>query len=189
MAVMKGKKPHVLAVPFPAQGHVKPLMKLSRQIAKHGNKVTFVNTECVRHQIVSSAKISKDEDEDEGNVVLTSVGDGRSPNDNPNDVFKLFETLRSSMPLSLTNLIETINSSTPDDRISCVIVDITLDCVRETAEEMGAKFIVFSPPSATAIAIINQVPKLLQEVLDQNGSLTNEEVISLSDDATRKCNK
>lgn len=109
MAVMKGKKPHVLAVPFPAQGHVKPLMKLSRQIAKHGIKVTFVNIECVHHQIVSSAKISKDEDEDEGNVVLTTVGDGRSPEDDPNDVFKLF-ALRSSMPLSLTNLIETINS-------------------------------------------------------------------------------
>ena len=46
-APMAGKRPHVLAVPFPAQGHVKPLMSLCRLIAKHGIKVTFVNAESI----------------------------------------------------------------------------------------------------------------------------------------------
>ncbi|XP_057802725.1 UDP-glycosyltransferase 83A1-like [Salvia miltiorrhiza] len=192
MGVMIGKKPHVLAVPFPAQGHVKPLMKLARQIAKYGIKVTFANIESVHDKIVSySAKMSEDvdvdvdedEDEDEGNLVLTSVGDGRGPDDDHEDVFKLLDTLRSSMPQSLTDLIETINASTPDERISCVIADITMSYVSETAEKMGAEFVVFSPPSAAAVGVINVIPKLLEEgILDQNGSVTNGQTTSLSDD-------
>nr|POE91188.1 udp-glycosyltransferase 83a1 [Quercus suber] len=39
-----GKRAHVLAIAYPAQGHVGPLMKLSQQIADHGIKVTFVNS-------------------------------------------------------------------------------------------------------------------------------------------------
>lgn len=37
--------PHVLAVPYPVQGHVIPLMKLVQHFIKQGYKVTFVNTE------------------------------------------------------------------------------------------------------------------------------------------------
>ncbi|KAH6825001.1 hypothetical protein C2S53_000653 [Perilla frutescens var. hirtella] len=187
MAVITGKKPHVLVVPFPAQGHVKPLMKLSSQLAKHGIKVTFVNIECVHEKIVSSAKMSEEEvvdvDMDEDNLVLMSVSDGRSPDDDQNDIFKLLDTLQSSMPQSLMSLIETINSSSSDEKISCVIADITMSWISETAEKMGVEFVAFSPPSAAAIAIVNLIPKLLEEgILDQNGSKTNGEITRLSDD-------
>ncbi|KAK2634211.1 hypothetical protein Ddye_029003 [Dipteronia dyeriana] len=37
--------PHVLVVPYPAQGHVIPLMKLSQSLAQHCIRITFVNTE------------------------------------------------------------------------------------------------------------------------------------------------
>ncbi|KAG8477300.1 hypothetical protein CXB51_030513 [Gossypium anomalum] len=37
-------KPHVLVIPYPAQGHVIPLMELSQNLAKEGTKISFVNT-------------------------------------------------------------------------------------------------------------------------------------------------
>ncbi|CAN6286777.1 unnamed protein product [Urochloa humidicola] len=37
-------KNHVLMLPFPAQGHVTPLMELSHRLVDHGFEVTFVNT-------------------------------------------------------------------------------------------------------------------------------------------------
>lgn len=171
MAIVKSKKPHVLAVPFPAQGHVKPLMKLSRQIAKRGIKVTFVNIECVHQQIVASAaKKSNKEDEEEDNIVLTSIPDGRSSEDDPNDLFKLLETLRATMPGFLTDLIQSINSSNPDEKISCVIADMTIGWISETAEKMGAKPVAFSPASAAAVALLLYTPKLLEQGnLDTNG--------------------
>ncbi|KAJ0105426.1 hypothetical protein Patl1_18860 [Pistacia atlantica] len=39
------REPHLLLIPYPAQGHVPPLLKLASKIAEHGIKVTFVNTE------------------------------------------------------------------------------------------------------------------------------------------------
>ncbi|KAL0393629.1 UNVERIFIED_CONTAM: UDP-glycosyltransferase 83A1 [Sesamum latifolium] len=171
MAVIKGKKPHVLAVPYPAQGHVKPLMKLSRQIARHGIKVTFVNIECIHEKIVAAARMSDSEEEDD-NIVLTSVPDGRGPDDDQNDTFKLLESLRNTMPGFLTGLIESINRSNGDERVSCVIADITIGWVLETAEKMGAEAVLFSPPSAAAMAIILHIPRLLEEGnLDSNGLL------------------
>ncbi|KAK4435429.1 UDP-glycosyltransferase 83A1 [Sesamum alatum] len=185
MAVIKGKKPHVLAVPFPAQGHVKPLMKLSRQIARHGIKVTFVNIECIHEKIVAAAKMSAGDEEDgqeDDNIVLTTVPDGRSPDDDRNDSFKLLESLRNTMPGFLTGLIESINSSNGDERVSCVIADITIGWILETAEKMGAEPVVFSPPSAAALAIILHIPRLLEEGnLDSNGTIEKDEMISLSE--------
>ncbi|KAL0324245.1 UNVERIFIED_CONTAM: UDP-glycosyltransferase 83A1 [Sesamum calycinum] len=166
MAVINGKRPHVLAVPYPAQGHVKPLMKLSRQIARHGIKVTFVNIECIHEKIVAAAKMSGSEeegDQEDGNIVLTSVPDGRGPDDDQNDTFKLLESLRNTMPGFLTSLIENINRSNSDERVSCVIADVTIGWLLETAQQMGAEPVLFSPPSASALAIILHIPRLLEE--------------------------
>lgn len=68
-----------------------------------------------------------------------------------------------------------------------MIIDIILDWIRETVEEMGAEFVVFSPPSAPTIAIINQIPKLLQEgILDQNGKFSRQIFILKYDHFFRK---
>ncbi|KAK4436998.1 UDP-glycosyltransferase 83A1 [Sesamum alatum] len=90
----KGKRPHVLAVPFPAQGHVGPLMKLCRLIANHGIKVTFVNTQHIHNRILAASLMLSDQDTDdkeEDNMVLTSIPDGLAPDDDRNDRFKLVE--------------------------------------------------------------------------------------------------
>ena len=51
---MAGAAPHVMVLPFPAQGHVTPLMELSHRLVDHGFQVTFVNTD-VDHALVLAA--------------------------------------------------------------------------------------------------------------------------------------
>lgn len=168
MAAVSGNKPHVLAVAVPGQGHVKPLMSLCHQIARHGIKVTFVNAQSIHDRIVSSG--GGDEDENEDNVVLASVPDGLSPDDDQNDPFVLLETLMRTIPRTLTDLIERINSSNPTERISCVIADVLLGSVFNLAEEMGVEAIGFSPPSMASSALLVRIPELIQQgFLDANG--------------------
>nr|CAD1837924.1 unnamed protein product [Ananas comosus var. bracteatus] len=46
--------PHALILPFPAQGHVIPLMELSHCLADQGVEITFVNTEFDHGRIVAA---------------------------------------------------------------------------------------------------------------------------------------
>ncbi|KAI3454739.1 hypothetical protein Pfo_011402 [Paulownia fortunei] len=183
MAVAKGKKPHVLAVPFPAQGHVTPLMKLSRLIASLGIKVTFVNTEYIHEKILASALSDQQEDSEENNnIVLTSIPDRLAPEDDRNDGFKLLGGLKSTMASALTDLIEKINCSNSDEKISCIIADITVGWILEIAEEMAAEPVGFTLAAAASLAVILHIPKLIEQGnLDIYGSVMGCDTISLSD--------
>ena len=47
-------KGHILVLPFPAQGHVTPFMKLSHRLFDHGFEVTFVNTEADHSRVLGA---------------------------------------------------------------------------------------------------------------------------------------
>lgn len=70
--------PHILAIPFPAQGHVIPLMEFSVRLVKHGFKVTFVNTG-YNHKMVVSASAEKNHLENQ--IHLVSIPDGMNLSD------------------------------------------------------------------------------------------------------------
>ncbi|XP_057803194.1 UDP-glycosyltransferase 83A1-like [Salvia miltiorrhiza] len=164
MAALSGKKPHVMAVAVPGQGHITPLMNLCREIAKRGIKVTFVNARTIHEKLVAAA-----EDIDDY-IALASVPDEIIPDIHPNEPFKLLASLRKTMPLTLPDLIESINNSNPDQKISCIIVDLALGWIVEIAQKMGIEPVGFSVVSMADTAIILQSPKLLEGgIVDTHG--------------------
>ncbi|WKA08535.1 hypothetical protein VitviT2T_026249 [Vitis vinifera] len=63
---------HVLVIPYPAQGHVSPLMKLAHRISDHGIKVTFVTTESIHARLMAAMP---DKDEELSQMQLVSIPD------------------------------------------------------------------------------------------------------------------
>lgn len=167
MAVI-GKRPHVLAVPFPAQGHVMPLMKLSQKIANCGIKVTFVNTEYAHAKVLAA----KSEDEEQRGIELTSIPDGLMPEDDRENAFIITESLVRTMPGYLTDLVEKINWENEDQKISCIIADIAIGWILDVAKKMGAEPVAFLPAAAAGMALILHIPKLIEAGnLDINGKI------------------
>ncbi|KAL6500451.1 hypothetical protein OROHE_025817 [Orobanche hederae] len=185
MEVVMGRRPHVLVVGVPGQGHVKPLIKLCRQIANHGIKVTFANLQSAHEKIVaasySSSSSGEPEEEEGDNFILTPIPDTRSPEERE-DVFNM-ENIKRTLPQSLTALIESINGSNPDEIITCIIVDLTFEWIVETAEKLGLEALLFSAASAASMALIFRIPELVEEGLfHSNGNVKKGEIISLSED-------
>ncbi|KAK4836936.1 hypothetical protein QYF36_001482 [Acer negundo] len=156
--------PHVLAIPYPAQGHVLPLMEISKSLAKHGIKITFVNTEFVHKMVVNNSDVAN------SSIRLVSIQD---VNDRVEEIFLC-------MPGKVKELIEQINAS-DGDKITCVLADSLLGWAMEIAVDKEIKPAAFVAISATASFSISSIPKLIKDgIIGDDGTPTKKQTIQLS---------
>lgn len=87
--------PTVLALPFPAQGHVNPMMTFSQKLVENGCKVIFVNTDFVHKRVVRSMVEQQDHSLDDSSSLLklVSIPDGLGLEDDSNNMSKLGEAM------------------------------------------------------------------------------------------------
>nr|XP_027098278.1 UDP-glycosyltransferase 83A1-like isoform X1 [Coffea arabica] len=151
--------PHVLAIPYPAQGHVLPLMELALCLVKSSIKVTFVNTEFDHKRVIESLS-------GEGNVPdmmhLVSIPDGLESWEDRNDLGKLTKTIFRVMPAKLEALMEKINES-ETEKITCLITDESMGWALEIAKKMGVKAVAFWPAAAAVLALELNIPKFIDD--------------------------
>ncbi|KAK1352354.1 UDP-glucuronosyl/UDP-glucosyltransferase [Heracleum sosnowskyi] len=170
--------PHILLVPYPAQGHVMPLMELAQIIAKRGLKVTFVNTDFLHNQIVNALS-NKDGFED--GIHMVSLPNGLEPWEDRMDIAKVTEAVHRFMPGKLQELIENINNAEDDDKISCVIADVSVGWALEVADNLNIRPVVFCPAAAAQLAVFLSLPKLLENgIVENDGNITKKQIIHLS---------
>ncbi|THG13120.1 hypothetical protein TEA_008635 [Camellia sinensis var. sinensis] len=146
-------------------------------LAKHGSKVTFVNTEFT-HKRVMNALSGKDNIED--HIHLVSIPDGLEPWEDRNEVGKLTESIFHVMPGKLEELIENINGS-DKDKITCIVADELLGWALEVAEKMQIKRAAVWSTAAALLALGFRIPELLDDgIIDNNGTPTKNQMIQLS---------
>ncbi|XP_072146857.1 uncharacterized protein [Setaria viridis] len=97
-------KAHILVLPFPAQGHVTPLMELSHRLVDHGFEVTFVNTEA-HHALVVGALQAAGGTSALAGIHLASISDGVEDDEDRKDISKLVDTYARHMPGHLERLV------------------------------------------------------------------------------------
>ena len=86
--MMKG--PHVIAIPYPAQGHVILLLEVSQCLVNFNFRITFVNTK-FNHECVLKAMTNNDWLKDK--IYLVSISDGLEAWENRNDLGKLYTSI------------------------------------------------------------------------------------------------
>ncbi|KAI3726154.1 hypothetical protein L1987_65951 [Smallanthus sonchifolius] len=176
ISAMKNK--HVVVIPYPAQGHVIPLMEAARCFTSNGLKVTFVNTEFTHKQVMSAW--SDQQDGENGLMQMVCITDELEPGDNREDFGKLTETMSILGPNKLEELTEDINKVN-DEKITCIIADYCMGWVIRVAQKMGIRQATFCPSSAAVLALTMNVQKLMDdEVIDCNGLPLKDQMVQLS---------
>ncbi|MFS8031864.1 putative trans-zeatin O-beta-D-glucosyltransferase [Helianthus anomalus] len=160
---------HVIVIPYPAQGHVIPLMELSQRLVNQGVRVTFVNTE-INHELVTSTWVGKDSFKELMHMV--SIPDGLESWEDRSDLGKLTEAILKTMPGKLEELIETINSQ-GTHKVTCVIADGCAAWAIRVAKKIGTKRAVFWPSSVASLAPALSIKKLTDDgIIDNKGKTT-----------------
>ncbi|CAH1413201.1 unnamed protein product [Lactuca virosa] len=152
-------KPHVVVIPYPAQGHVIPIMELAQRLVKQGIKVTFVNTD-VTHKLVTSN--SFDKNGFGGLMQMVSIPDGLEPWEDRTDLCKLSKSILRTMPHKLEELIETINEDT-SSKVTCIIADGFMGWAIRVAKKMGISRAAFWPASVCTLASVISYQKLIDD--------------------------
>ncbi|GJY75277.1 hypothetical protein Tco_0480393 [Tanacetum coccineum] len=169
--------PHVLVVPYPAQGHVIPTMELAQRLVKRGIKVTFINTE-VNHKLVTSNWLDKDGFGDL--MQMVSIPDGLQPWEDRSDIRKLTLSIFQIMPGKLEELITTINKK-DGDKVTCVIADACMGWAIRVAKDMEIRRAAFWPASVTTLASMLSFQKLIDDgIINNSGVPLSDQIIQLS---------
>uniref|UniRef100_A0A0E0P1I8 Glycosyltransferase n=1 Tax=Oryza rufipogon TaxID=4529 RepID=A0A0E0P1I8_ORYRU len=171
---MANGESHVLALPFPAQGHVIPLMELAHCLVEHGVKVTFVNTE-VNHGRILGALDDASHGGELGGVDMVSISDGLGHGDDRSDLGRLTESLLLAMPSELEKLVGRINASASaagggGREVTWMVADVNMAWAFPVAKKLGLRVAGFCPSSAAMFVTRIRIPELVRDgVLDESG--------------------
>ncbi|KAI7735105.1 hypothetical protein M8C21_033764 [Ambrosia artemisiifolia] len=170
-------KPHVVVIPYPAQGHVIPILELAQCLVAQGVKVTFINTE-INHSLMTSNCVGKDGFG--GLMQMVSLPDGIESSEDRSDIRKLNLSMLQTMPRKLEELIEKINKE-DSSKVSCVIADDSMAWAIQVANKMQIRSAAFWPASVATLASILSFQKLIDDgFINEKGIPLSNEMILLS---------
>ncbi|KAE8099294.1 hypothetical protein FH972_017286 [Carpinus fangiana] len=157
---MDDQQPHVLIWPFPAQGHIKPMVGLTALLCDAGIHVTFLNTDHNHRRLTYLQSLSTHFP----TLHLESISDGL-PADHPRTLPFLPELTSSiksvTKPLFRQLLADSIKNSVSP--VTCVIADGGMPFAIDVAKELGIRVIAFRTFSACCLWSYFCLPNLIQE--------------------------
>ncbi|KAG6477042.1 hypothetical protein ZIOFF_066292 [Zingiber officinale] len=144
------KKPHAVIIPYPAQGHVTPMMKLAKLLRFYGFRITFVNTHFNHTRLLRSGAVVPSEADDPG-FRFESIPDGLPPSDTDatQDIPSLCDSISKHALLPFLDLLHRLNDDGGNaPPVSCIVSDGVMSFTLDAARELRIPEVVFWTTSA-----------------------------------------
>lgn len=156
----------MLAMPYPAQGHVIPMMEVAQRLAESGIRVTFVNTDFNHERIVKALSQRGGIHE---LITLVSIPDGLEHGADRNDLAKLQDTMPKVMPAEFEALVNKIHE-TEGEKLACVVTEYGLGWAFAIAKKLEIRLASFLPAPVALLAQTFNVQKLISDgIIDSHG--------------------
>ncbi|XP_071737708.1 7-deoxyloganetin glucosyltransferase-like [Rutidosis leptorrhynchoides] len=171
------QKPHAVCIPFPAQGHINPMLKLAKILHSKGFHITFVNTEFNHQRLLKSQGL---------NVLnryesfqFQTIPDGLPPPKNVDatqDIASLCKSTYETCLGPFKTLIMKLNESRTMRPVSCIVADGSMGFTLDAADELGITEVLFWTPSACGFLAYTHYETLWEKgliPLKDHADLTN----------------
>lgn len=137
-----GEKPHAVCLPFPAQGHITPMLKLAKILHARGFHVTFVNTEYNHRRLVRSRGAAAVAGLPGFRFATIPDGLPASDADATQDPASISHATKHNCPPHFRSLLAGL------DAVTCVVADNLMSFSVDAAREIGVPCALFWTASA-----------------------------------------
>ncbi|KAL7262535.1 hypothetical protein ACSBR1_000823 [Camellia fascicularis] len=162
--------PHAVCMPYPAQGHINPMLKLAKLLHHKGFHITFVNTEFNHRRLLKSQ--GPHSLSGTASFRFETIPDGLPPSeadatqDNPALCHSIMHNFIDPFRVLLDKLNDEAAAFSEVPPVTCVVSDGAMSCFTlKVAEEVGIPAVIFFPTSATGLMGHVAFPKLIEKGL------------------------
>ncbi|XVF64793.1 hypothetical protein PTKIN_Ptkin09bG0195400 [Pterospermum kingtungense] len=141
--------PHAVCIPYPAQGHINPMLKLAKILHHKGFHITFVNTEFNHKRLLKSR--GPDALNGLPSFRFEAIPDGLPPTDvdATQDIPSLCESTRKNCLPHFKQLLHKLNDPSSNvPPVSCIVSDGAMTFTLDAAQEFGLPEVLFWTTSA-----------------------------------------
>ena len=172
MAAMKkeveGEKPHAVCIPYPAQGHINPMLKLAKLLHHRGFHITFVNSEFNHNRLLRSR--GPNALDGMPGFRFESIPDGLPPvdADATQDTPALCESIHKNCSTPFRKLLGKLNATSSSFNVppvTCIVSDGSMFFTLKASEELGIPNVFFWTTSACGFMAYAQFRPLIDRGL------------------------
>lgn len=149
-------------MPYPLQGHITPLMQLSKLLAARGFVITFVTSEFNVKRLLQANQEQKIGELVGLDIRLVGIPDGLPDNHDRNPLSLDFVMSLDTLHSSFEELVERMQVVGEGPPITCIVSDSFLVRTQEVANKWDIPRVSFWPNSMAAFACSLNVQKIME---------------------------